>query len=293
MSSMQTMVAAMVLLAGIAPRVLAQEAGNEPATAARVTPGRRLPFLGDLARQRGIELPLPFGAGTVYYFLDRDITVSDVRVGRGGAPPASVGDSVQFGASSRVSNLNAKVDVWLLPFVNVYAIAGYIWNTSETTVELSLPPLVSGGEPRRRRVTVPTSLEGSVGGLGITLAGGYGPFFAAVDVNGARADLGFDDKFKAVVTSLRGGWNGRLGARPFRLWANVTYWNTFATASGAVEDPDGGGTLSFEVDQGPAHPWTYGVGTQYSARRWLDVAADCGFDLHGGFYVALVPVVRF
>jgi hypothetical protein len=32
---------------------------------------------------------------------------------------------------------------------------------------------------------------------------------------------------------------------------------------------------------------------QYSARRGLDLAADVGWDLHGGFSVAIVPVVRF
>jgi len=78
------------------------------------------------------------------------------------------------------------------------------------------------------------------------------------------------------------------------VWANATYWDTFATASGTIEDPDGGGkSLRFEVDQGPAHPWTYGVGAQYSARRWLDVACDFGTDFRRGWYVAIVPVVRF
>jgi len=47
------------------------------------------------------------------------------------------------------------------------------------------------------------------------------------------------------------------------------------------------------VASGPAYPWTYGAGMQYSARRWLDLAVDVGTDLHGGFYVAVVPVVRF
>jgi hypothetical protein len=265
----------------------------EKEQASQIVPGRRLPFLGHLARDRGIELPLPFGAGLVYYYLDRDIAVSDVRVASAGAPLSSVGDFVQFGAKAKVSNLNAKFDVWLLPFVNVYAIAGYVWNDSETTVALSLPALRPGGEPRRRVMTVPTSLEGAVGGLGMTVAGGYRSFFAAADINGARADLGFDDKFQAVVTSLRAGWHGRAGERPFRVWANATYWDTFATASGTIADPDTGGALSFEVDQGPAHPWTYGLGMQYSARKWLDLAFDAGTDLKGGYYLAIVPVVRF
>jgi hypothetical protein len=50
---------------------------------------------------------------------------------------------------------------------------------------------------------------------------------------------------------------------------------------------------AIDVGQGPAHPWTFGVGMQYSARCWLDLAADVGWDLHGGFSVAMVPVVRF
>jgi hypothetical protein len=139
---------------------------------------------------------------------------------------------------------------------------------------------------------VPTEIEGSVGGIGTTLAGGYGPFFFAADVNAAQADLGFDDEFKAVVTSIRAGWNGKAGSRPLRVWVNGTYWDTFATATGSIADPDGG-TLVFEVDQGPEHPWTYGAGFSYSAKPWLELSLDSGADFDGGWYVALVPVFRF
>ena len=76
----------------------------------------------------------------------------------------------QLGSNSRVNNLNAKLDAWILPFFNVYAIAGYIWNRSETTVDVSLPPLLPGGAERQHRVTIPTYIEGSVAGLGLTLA---------------------------------------------------------------------------------------------------------------------------
>ena len=282
----------MLLAAGPAPRALAQAPADTPVPSG-VTPGRRLPFLGHLASDRGIELPLPFGAGLTGYYIERAIAVSELRVGRGGAAPSPVPDFVQLATRSRVTNLNVKLDVWLLPFVNVYAIAGYVWNESETTFDLTLPALAPGGASRGRRLTLPTSLEGTVGGLGTTLAGGYGPFFLALDVNAARADLGFDVRFKAVVASLRVGWNGRLGGRAARAWANATHWDTFATAKGSVEDPDDGSPLFFEVDQGPAHPWTYGLGMQYSARRWLDLAVDAGVDFHGGWYVAIVPVVRF
>ena len=251
-----------------------------------------LPLLGEEARKHGVELPLPFGAGLVFYHLARDIEITDVRVGRNGAPPGSVSEFATLGSRADVNNLNVKVDVWLLPFVNLYAIAGYIWNESETSADVTLPPLLPGGSTRRYHFEIPTEMEGSVGGVGMTLAGGYGPFFMTYDVNAAQADLGFDDRFKAVVTSIRGGWNGKAGPRPLRAWASVTDWNTFATASGTVADPDGG-ALSFEVDQGPRWRYTYGLGSQYAASPMLELAVDAGSDFHGGWYLALIPVIRF
>ena len=242
--------------------------------------------------KRGIDLPLPFGVGLVYYHLVRDIEITDVRVGRNGAPPASVSDFAQLESRAIVDNLNVKIDAWVLPFLNVYAIVGYAWNDAETTMDVTLPPLLPGGPTRQHRVTLPTQLEGSIGGIGLTLAAGYRSFFLTYDGNMAQADLGFDDRFKVVVSSIRSGWHGRLGTRPFRLWASLTDWNTFGTQVGTIEDPDGG-TLTFQVDQGPAYRYTYGVGSHYAATRQVEFAVDVGIDGHSGWYVALIPVFRF
>lgn len=285
------------LVGGVPGQVLAQDSSATASAAPAAAGGSRrwssfLPLMGEEAVKRGIELPLPFGAGLVYYHLDRAIEIMDVRVGRNGAPPASVSHLAQLGSTSRVYNLDVKIDAWILPFVNVYLVAGYVWNESDTRVNVSLPPLLPGGQERQYQLTVPTSIKGSIGGVGLTLAGGYGPYFLTVDANFAEADLGFDDRFKAVVTSMRGGWNGKAASRPLRAWANVTDWNTFATATGTIADPDGS-SLSFEVDQGPAYRYTYGAGGQYGVSRWFDVALDLGTDGHGGWYVALVPVFRF
>jgi len=252
----------------------------------------KLPFLADEARKRGIELPRTYGVGLVYYHLARAIEVTDVRVGRNGADPQSVSQFADLGSDSRVDNVNVKADFWILPFLNLYAIVGHIWNKSDTHLDVTLPALLPGGAPREFSLTVPTTLEGNVGGLGMTLAGGYGPFFFAYDINVARVGLGFDDRLKATVSSIRAGWNGTAGGRPIRFWINGTRWDTFAEVTGTVDDPDGG-RLDFEVDQGPAYPWTYGAGVSWSPERWLDLSLDTGFDLHGGWYTAIVPVIRF
>lgn len=254
--------------------------------------GRMLPFLGEEARKRGYEIPEPFGLGLVYYKLKRDIEVTDVRVGRGDTPPVSVSNFVDFGSTSNVDNVNLKADVFLFPFLNLYAIAGKIKNKSDTHIAVDLPSLVPGGPGRTLETTLPTKLDGTVKGFGVTLAGGIGSFFGALDVNKAKADLGFDERFKATVSSVRLGWNGSLDGRPFRVWANTTYWDTFAVAKGTVVDSDGS-TLTFAVEQGPRKPWTYGVGMQYAPRKWFELAVDTGFDGSRGWYIAIVPAIRF
>jgi hypothetical protein len=283
--------------AGIEPRELPSSADGglqSTASAPEQEEPKPSPFplLAEGARERGIELPLPFGAGLVYYNLDRAIKIKDVRVGRNEAPPTSVSHFAQFASSSSVNNLNAKIDMWLFPFLNLYAIVGGVWNTSTTNIDVTLPPIRPGGNTRSYEFSVPTSLNGSVGGLGMTAAAGYKSVFVVGDFNAARADLGFDNKFKAIITSLRAGWNGKLDSRPLRVWLTATYWDTFTTVTGTVADPEGG-TLSFEVDQGPLHPYTYGAGFSYGLSRRVEISVDSGTDFHGGWYLALVPVFRF
>jgi len=249
-------------------------------------------LLKDEAPGRGVDLPLPFGVGLVYYFLQRDIEIRDLRVGRNGAPPTSVSQFAQLASVANVNSLNLRMDLWIFPFLNVHAIVGGIWNRATTNVEVTLPPITSGGAPRQFSFAVPTELGGSVGGLGLTLAAGFGSFFAAADLNAARADMGFSDRYEAFLPSLRVGWKGRVGSHPARAWLNGTYWHTSAVAKGTVDDPDGG-TLSFEVDQRPLHPFTYGVGFSYGFSRRVEFVADYSTDFHGGWYVAAAPVFRF
>jgi hypothetical protein len=49
-----------------------------------------------------------------------------------------------------------------------------------------------------------------------------------------------------------------------------------------VADPDGG-TLHFEVDQGPRYAWTYSIGSHVEFHRHFELAVDLGTDLHGGW----------
>ena len=248
----------------------------------------RLPLLADEARRRGHELPLPFGGALILTVLDdRAIEVTDVRIGVGNDPAQSVSEFVDLGSSSEVFNANLKFDAWLLPFLNVYAMAGYVHNDSTTQARVTLLPGLIESQTQ-----IETSLDGLVGGLGLTVAGGYGQFYLVADCNYNKADLGFDDDFTALIASVRAGWNGRMGDLPLQIWVGVGNWDTAATAKGHGELPDGS-RLVFEADQKPRTNWMYDVGVNLEINKRFQFVADFGADFEGGLYAVLGPTWRF
>ncbi|NJO55360.1 MAG: hypothetical protein HC834_02270 [Rhodospirillales bacterium] len=165
-------------------------------------------------------------------------------------------------------------------------------NKSTTRGTATLP---DPGPPPGTRVTTfvaHTELDGFVGGGGLTLAGGYRDFFVMVDANYTQTDMGFDDRFRAMVASARAGWNGKVGDVPLRIWVGGMYWDTRNTASSTVTTSDGG-TLFFEADQGPRNPWNASVGTSIAfSRRW-ECFAEYGFNFDDVQVIATGLTFRF
>jgi hypothetical protein len=254
--------------------------------------GRILPFMADEAIKRGYELPLPFGVGVVVTGLEgRQIDVSDVRVGLQN-PPRSVSDFVSLGATSNVFNANLKFDAWLLPFLDVYALVGYVRNQSSTQALITVPrpgPLPGNLQFEK---DVKTDLEGVVGGLGFAIATGYRNFFFVLDAAYIQSDLGFDDAFKARIATVRAGYRGRIGTLPLQMWLGVGDWDTAAIAKGHV-DLGTAGQLNFEVDQKPHTPWMYDLGANLEISKKLQLVLDIGTDFDGGYLIVVGPTYRF
>jgi hypothetical protein len=252
-------------------------------------PEHRLPFLKELAIEHGAVLPRPYGVSVLVTRLGgRQVEVSDLRLGSAGGELHSVSDFVSLGSNSNVFNANLKADAWLLPFLNVYALAGYVHNVSNTT--LNVKHILPGGADQE--IKVDTELSGAVGGLGLTLAGGYKNLFVVADCNYSKTGLGFDDKFTALIASLRMGYSGKIGDVPLQVWLGVSSWDTANTASSHV-DLGGGGTLVFEADQGPLKKLMYDIGGNFELKRWFQMVVDVGVDGAGGYFAVLGPTYRF
>ena len=277
----------------VGPAAAAQQGSPERAgSGAAPTYSRMLPFLADEAIKAGHDLPLPFGAGVILTGLEnRKIDISDVRVGLQN-PVQSVSQFVQLGSTSNVFNANFKFDAWLLPFLDVYALVGYVHNNSTTDALISVP--TPGPRPGtvEYQTEVTTELDGVVAGGGVALAGGYGPFFFVGDATYIQSDLGFDDSFKAFIATVRAGWNGRSGSLPLQIWVGVGDWDTHATAKGHATLANGQ-ILSFEADQGPHTPWIYDVGTNLQFSKRLQLVIDVGGDFQGGWVFVIGPTWRF
>jgi hypothetical protein len=270
-------------------------AATDPATADQPPPSekrRTLPFLAEEAIKRGHELPLPFGAGLIVTGLgNRRIDVTDVRVGLENSPH-SVSDFVSLGAKSDVFNVNLKFDAWIFPFLDVYGLVGYVSNHSTTNALITVPrPGFLPGNLQVEKV-VTTDLKGAVGGVGAAIATGYRNFFLVLDTTYIQSDLGFDNKFKATIATVRTGYRGRIGTLPLQMWLGAGDWDTAAIATGHV-DIENVGRLNFEVEQRPHTRWMYDLGSNLEISNKLQLVLDIGTDFEGGYFLVVGPTYRF
>jgi hypothetical protein len=213
-----------------------------------------LPFGREAVLAAGYELPRAFGFGVAYTRLRRDIEVDEVRVGLNGADP-TVTQFLSVEADSVVDNVMGRLDAWILPFWNVSVLGGWTWNESDSVVTVSIPLPIN---PQDVTFAVPTRQEGPTWGVGTNLAGGYGEWFISGDAQWINADMSDFAVIEAFLASLRSGWNGKVDGKPVRLWGGVTWWDTATTIEG--DAATAGGTLRFEVDQGPVTPWSLQIG---------------------------------
>ncbi|QEE49024.1 hypothetical protein FUA48_05350 [Flavobacterium alkalisoli] len=131
----------------------------------------QLPAWGQRITKRGIDLPYPAGIMINYVNASQKINISDLQVGINDLDPVPL-DFVKFGeVNAKVQSINTRIDVWALPFVNLYGIFGKTW--ANTSVEVVYPVNFKSE----------VDFNGSIMGAGLTLGGGYKHVFGTIDYN--------------------------------------------------------------------------------------------------------------
>lgn len=267
------------------------------------------PIFGNEVAARGISMPLPWGIGLNYAYIDQPINIDSLEIAVNDSEFVDLSDVIVFDKlNSQVHGLNTRLDLWLFPFLNVYALGNWIVQ-SNTEVSLSEPIALDAGALQ----------GGGGGGFGTTAAFGFFGFFGIVDINFTWNKL---EKLNAPVRTFlltpRIGKNfGRVGPVRVVAWVGAMRQNIESETRGSIslrEAIGGGGdevagalsqwydslppvrqelyggvvgrinqlqerdpVIHYRLDKSLASPWNMTVGTEIGFNDRFQVRAEVGF----------------
>jgi hypothetical protein len=254
-----------------------------------------------------MKFMLPWGVGVNYAYINQPISITKIAVGVNDGAPVDVTQFLKFEEiRSTVHATNARLDLWVLPFLNVYGLGNFIIE-SGTDVTVS--------EPFQFNAT--SSQKGYGGGFGFTAAGGVLGYFVTLDMNWTWNKL--EQLATPVGTFLltpRIGKNfGQVGPVQLVLWVGamrqriesdtrgeirlsealgdqindfkdrVAEWYAGLPPGqqgivdgivGAIDRP-GDPVIHYQLDKAVKYPWNMLVGTEIGLSDAWRIRAEFGF----------------
>jgi len=221
----------------------------------------RLPFLKGIAGDH--ELPLPWGISFDFYTMDQQYAIDRLEFS---LPGVVLSDPSLLDVDNEIQHFDIKLDVWLFPFLNVFAIYGQL--DAETNVDISramLPLPVN---------SFPVEYDGDVYGGGITLAGGGEHWFASLTATFTDTSLdgGFDSSVESVTLQPRIGINH--GA--WQYYIGGMHLDTEEKHSGIITIPNIG-VIPFGVDLSEEDEFNYAIGVHHMLSERIEFSFEIGF----------------
>ena len=214
----------------------------------------------------GREFYEPWGIGVDFYTMDQHYRIKQLQFD---LPGVSLDDPSLLKVRNKVQHFDVKLDVWLTPFLNVFAILGHI--DADTTVDLSNVPVAGLPFPLRK---LPVSYDGTVYGGGATLAYGGDHWFTSVTGTWTDTSLSgdFDSSVKTFTAQPRIGtlWD------KWSFWVGGLYLDTEEKHSGVVDLPVLG-SVPFAVELEASDKWNAAVGAGYSFSTKATLTMEVGF----------------
>jgi hypothetical protein len=263
--------------------------------------GRALPLLAQKVIDLGFELPNPYGAALIGARIRQDLVLEELEVSIGGGAREPI-DWVDFGAPrAEQSTVQAKLDAWLFPFMNVYAVAGKIDGEAQLEIgvpgdelleffglgALCRPPIGQPADICRRTLTAQArpKYKGENFGVGINLAMGWDRFFVTLPVTYVWSNVDLvDTTIEAINISPRIGVTGDVGEMGvIAAFVGATYLSADVDLTGSFEFDTSGvpglgetTTLDFKIRQRNKDPWNYVVGANWDVSRNWSVMIEAG-----------------
>lgn len=219
----------------------------------------------------GSDFPLPFGISGVYFNQEQEYVIDKLVIGIPGFPAIPAG---LLQVDNEIDEVNAKFDAWLLPWLNVFAIAGQL--DGETDVDFAaIQPLVP-----LPFTSIAINYDGEVFGVGAVIAGGGKRYFGSLTVIATETSLSgdFESDARALVLAPRFGLHNDRGA----LYVGAMYQEAEESHQGTIGLPLIPGAplipVPFSVELSQKEDWNWlAGGTVALGERWtLQVEAGFG-----------------
>jgi len=257
-----------------------------------------LPIWKEEAEALGYELPKAIGFNLSYMGMQQGINVDSIALN--GLKMDWLDLDLDAQPGKQITNvLTARADVWLFPFLNIYALIGKLDGFSETDVNANIGIKRKNGKVipilERKIENFRLDLDGYTTGVGFVLAGGYDQWFGLVDASYTQSTLTvIDGSINAIVISPRVGFDFNKNGIPVRIWAGAMYQNVEQELSGSLVDlglppilanlaPNG----EFEVKQHLATNWNPIAGFQYQVNPSWYLLGEVGFGERQSFFISL------
>ena len=181
-----------------------------------------LPIWGKKVAQKGFKLPKSAGLSVQYLWQQSQITINNLQVGFNNGPLYNLDEIVRFDkAQTTTSGVNIRPDIWILPFLNVYA----VFANSKTSTAINAGVWIPDSSTWNKIATIDTKADfnATTFGFGMTPTVGVGGFFMALDMNLTWSDIAELEKPAfAFVFGPRLGKNITWANHPERslaIWA--------------------------------------------------------------------------
>jgi opacity protein-like surface antigen len=148
-----------------------------------------LPIWGKKVAAKGYNLPYSAGIGVNYMWQESDIIIDNLFVGFNNGPQYNLDEIVRFNdAVSTLNGINIRPDVWVLPFLNVYAIFGKAKTSTSIDAGVYLPD-TNNVWTEVVSLSTKAEFDATTFGFGMTPTMGVGGGWIALDMNCAWTDI--------------------------------------------------------------------------------------------------------
>lgn len=189
------------------------------------------PIYGQQVYSKGFDIPYPVGIMGNFMWLQQNLDFTNMQLGiltDSLDIELTPVDFIEFGDNKNTSwSVNVRPDLWVFPFLNIYAIVGYGHSRTETVITVP--------------ISFTTVVEQNIrtAGFGVLAAFGIGPLWLSMDANftWSKPDL-LDKPVQVNIVGIRVGHTFIFKNRPDRnigVWAGAMFMSMDTETVGQIQ----------------------------------------------------------